>query len=463
MKTINIIIPVVAALFLSSCGVYKSYTRPADITTDGLYREDSGFAAADTANNLANLHWRELFTDPLLQTHIETGLEQNTDLRIAQLRVDQAQAALSAAKLSYLPSLAVSGEDGVSRMEGEKSVWTHSEMLSASWEIDFFGKIRNANAQVRAQMEQSVDYRQAVQSRLVSVIAINYHTLVMFYRQLDISDQTLTNWGENVRTLKAMKNAGMTTEAAISQAEANYYQVEASTAELKQQITELENSFSALLGHVSQDIPVDTTGGYGLSLPVLSVGVPIELLSNRPDVRQAEGALKQAFYGTNVARAAFYPSITLGGNAGWSNNIGTAITNPAQFLASAVGSIVQPLFSQGRLTAQLRIAKAQQEEAALAFQQTLLDAGVEINNALSACQTARTKSESYEQQIASLEKAVRSTRLLMRHGSNTYLEVLTAQQSLLSAQLTQIENEFAEAQGVIVLYRALGGGAKGID
>lgn len=457
MKTLNIIIIGLAVLTLSSCGAYKSYIRPADITAEGLYRADAKLVS-DTTNNIANVHWQELFTDPLLLTYIKTGLEQNTDLRIAQLRVDQAQAALSAAKLSYLPSLSVSGQGGVNSVEGVSGVWTHSEMLSASWEIDFFGKIRNANAQVRAQMEQSVDYRQAVQSRLISTIAINYHTLAMLRKQLGVSEQTLTNWDENVRTLKAMKSAGMTTEAAVSQSEANYYQVEASVADLKQQITELENSFSALLGNVSQEIPVNTDSGYELSLPVLSVGVPMQLLSNRPDVRQAENGLKYAFYGTNAARAAFYPSVTLGGNAGWANSVGTAITNPAQFLASAVGSMVQPLFSQGRLTAQLRIAKSQQEEAALVFQQTLLDAGVEINNALSACQTSQNKSNSYRQQIASLENAVKSARLLMQHGSNTYLEVLTAQQSLLTAQLSQIENEFAEAQNIIMLYRALGGG-----
>lgn len=456
MKTIHIIITGLTVLILSSCGVYKSYTRPDGITTEGLYREKS--AHVDTTQNMATFGWKEFFSDPFLQSYIETGLRQNTDLRIAGLRVDQAEAALNAAKLSYLPSLSVSGQGGVNSVDGGSSVWTHSETLSASWEIDFFGKIRNANAQVRAQMEQSVDYRQAVQSRLISTIAVNYYTLIMLHKQLDISGQTLDNWSENVRALKAMRNAGMTTEAAVSQAEGNYYQVEASVAELKQQITELENSFSALLGNVSQEIVIDKSAQNGLSQPVLPVGLPIELLSNRPDVRQAESGLKYSFYGTNAARAAFYPSITLGGNAGWSNNLGTAITNPAQFITSAVGSIVQPLFSQGRLTAQLKIAKSQQEEATLVFQQTLLDAGVEINNALSAYQTSRIKSKSYEQQISSLQNAVRSTRLLMQHGSGGYLEVLTAQQSLLAAELVQIENEFSEARNVIVLYRALGGG-----
>lgn len=463
MKIIKYTITLIAlSATLYSCGVYTSYSRPEKISTDSLFRSDiaqSALATVDTTENIATLPWRELFTDTLLQSYIQTGLEQNTDLRVAQLRVEQAEASLSAAKLSYLPSLSINPQAGVSKAEGQRRLLTHSETLSASWELDFFGKIRNSNAQVRAQMEQSVEYRQAVQSRLIASIAVNYYSLVMLHKQLQVTEETLGNWHENVRTLRAMKNAGMTTEAAVSQAEGNYYQVEASVAELKQQITELENTFSSILGNTSQKVVVNDKAVQDFSLPVLSVGLPIELLANRPDVRQAEAGLKYAFYGINAARAAFYPSITLGGNAGWSNNVGNAISNPAQFLVSALGSLVQPLFAQGRLTAQLRISRAQQEEATAVFQQTLLDAGVEINNALSATQTSRIKSESYNKQIASLENAVRSTKLLMQHGSNTYLEVLISQQTLLAARLTQIENEFDEAQNLIILYRALGGGS----
>ena len=255
----------------------------------------------------------------------------------------------------------------------------------------------------------------------------------------------------------AMKAAGMTDEAGVAQTEANCYMVEASLLDLKQQIREVENSLSILLG----DVPDAIERGklQGQSFPEeLTVGVPLQLLSRRPDVKSAELSLAQAFYSTNAARSAFYPSITLGGTAGWTNSAGSMIINPGKLLLSAVGSLTQPLFNKGLNMAQLKIAKAQQEEAKLSFQQALLNAGSEVNNALTQVQVARGKTELRDGQITSLETAVRSTQLLMKHGNSTYLEVLTAQQSLLSAQLTQIADRFDEIQGIINLYQALGGG-----
>ena len=190
----------------------------------------------------------------------------------------------------------------------------------------------------------------------------------------------------------------------------------------------------------------------------LSIGLPVQLLANRPDVRAAERALESAFYATNVARSAFYPSITLNGSAGWTNSAGGSIVNPGKFLASAVGSLTQPLFAQGRIAGPYKIAKAQQEQASLAFQQALLNAGAEVNEALVACGTTHEKAALYDKQVLALEKAHKSTSLLMKHGSTTYLEVLTAQQSLLNARLQQTANRFMEIQSVINLYQALGGG-----
>ena len=227
--------------------------------------------------------------------------------------------------------------------------------------------------------------------------------------------------------------------------------------DIKQQIREVENSLSILLGDVPDAIDRGKLEGQDFPQE-LAVGVPLQLLSRRPDVKSAELSLAQAFYSTNSARSAFYPSITLSGTAGWTNSAGSMIINPGKLLLSAVGSLTQPLFNKGLNMAQLKIAKAQQEEAKLSFQQALLNAGSEVNNALTQVQVARDKTELRDGQITSLETAVRSTQLLMRHGNSTYLEVLTAQQSLLSAQLTQIADRFDEIQGIINLYQALGGG-----
>ena len=448
----------VSCLLLSSCGIYTTYERPSDINTDGLYGQDLNeeAVAVDTAS-IASLSWRELFTDSHLQTLIEHALQSNTDLLSAQQRIKEAEATLSSAKLAYLPSFMLTPQGGVSSFDKSKGSWTYTGIASASWEIDIFGKLTNAKRRSKALYLQSLDYEQAVSTSLIANVANLYYTLLMLDEQYRISEETAVNWRESVRTMRAMMAAGMTNEASVSQSEANCRQVEASLLDLKQQIKEVENSLSILLGEVPGGIERGHLAGQDFP-EELTVGVPLQLLSRRPDVKSAELSLASAFYSTNAARSAFYPSITLSGTAGWTNSAGNMIINPGKLLLSAVGALTQPLFNKGLNIAQLKIAKAQQEEAKLAFLQALLNAGSEVNNALTQVQTARGKTELRTGQIISLENAVRSTQLLMQHGTSTYLEVLTAQQSLLSAQLTQVADRFDEIQGIINLYQALGGG-----
>ena len=448
----------VSCLLLSSCGIYTTYERPSDINTDGLYGQDLNeeAVAVDTAS-IASLSWRELFTDSHLQTLIEHALQSNTDLLSAQQRIKEAEATLSSAKLAYLPLFMLTPQGGVSSFDKSKGSWTYTGIASASWEIDIFGKLTNAKRRSKALYLQSLEYEQAVSTSLIANVANLYYTLLMLDEQYRISEETAVNWRESVRTMRAMMAAGMTNEASVSQSEANCRQVEASLLDLKQQIKEVENSLSILLGEVPGGIERGHLAGQDFPED-LTVGVPLQLLSRRPDVKSAELSLASAFYSTNAARSAFYPSITLSGTAGWTNSAGNMIINPGKLLLSAVGALTQPLFNKGLNIAQLKIAKAQQEEAKLAFQQALLNAGCEVNNALTQVQTARGKTELRTGQITSLENAVRSTQLLMQHGTSTYLEVLTAQQSLLSAQLTQVADRFDEIQGIINLYQALGGG-----
>lgn len=448
----------VSCLLLSSCGIYTTYERPSDINTDGLYGQDLNeeAVAVDTAS-IASLSWRELFTDSHLQTLIEHALQSNTDLLSAQQRIKEAEATLSSAKLAYLPSFMLTPQGGVSSFDKSKGSWTYTGIASASWEIDIFGKLTNAKRRSKALYLQSLEYEQAVSTSLIANVANLYYTLLMLDEQYRISEETAVNWRESVRAMRAMMAAGMTNEASVSQSEANCRQVEASLLDLKQQIKEVENSLSILLGEVPGGIERGHLAGQDFPED-LTVGVPLQLLSRRPDVKSAELSLASAFYSTNAARSAFYPSITLSGTAGWTNSAGNMIINPGKLLLSAVGALTQPLFNKGLNIAQLKIAKAQQEEAKLAFQQALLNAGSEVNNALTQVQTARGKTGLRTGQITSLENAVRSTQLLMQHGTSTYLEVLTAQQSLLSAQLTQVADRFDEIQGIINLYQALGGG-----
>ena len=450
----KLFIVVLAAVSLSSCGIYNKYQRPADIRTEGLYGQEAG--AGDTAS-IASLSWREVFADPCLQQLIDSALACNTDLLSARERIKEAEATLMSARLAYLPSFMLTPQGGVSSFDGAKGSWTYTGIASASWEVDIFGRLTNAKRRSKALYEQSLEYEQAVSTSLIANMANLYYTLLMLDEQYRISQETARSWQESVRTMRAMMEAGMTNEAGVAQSEANCRQVEASLLDLEQQIKEVENSICILLGTVPGSVKRGRLEGQTFPED-LSVGVPLQLLSRRPDVKSAELALASAFYSTNAARSAFYPSITLSGTAGWTNSAGSLIVNPGKVLLSAVASLTQPLFNRGQNVAQLKIAKAQQEEARLAFQQTLLNAGSEVNNALTQVQKARGRASLRQEQVASLEEAVRSTQLLMQHGTTTYLEVLTAQQSLLSARLTQVADRFDEIQGIVNLYQALGGG-----
>ena len=380
----NIILLVAMSLTLSGCGIYTKY-KPATSVPDDLY---GGEVVTEDTAGLGNMDWRELFTDPHLQSLIETGLRTNTDYQSAQLRVEEAQ---------------------------------------------------------------------AVRTQLIAGIANTYYTLLMLDEQLIISRQTEEAWKETVASTRSLMNAGLANESAVSQMEATYYQVQGSVLDLQQQINQVENSLALLLAETPRNYERGTLADQQFPTD-FAVGIPVRMLAARPDVRSAERTLEAAFYGTNAARSAFYPSITLSGSAGWTNSVGSMILNPGKFLASAVGSLTQPLFNKGQVVAQYRIARAQQEEAALGFQQTLLNAGSEVNDALTAYQTSQGKRLLLDKQVTSLQTALRSTSLLMEHSNTTYLEVLTARQSLLSAQLSQTANHFTEIQSLINLYRALGGG-----
>lgn len=446
------IIPILSLLQLTGCGVYRQYERP-DIKTEKLYAE---YTPADTTT-LADKPWRELFTDPCLQKLVEQALEQNTDLQVAYLKTNEAKAVVLNAKLAYLPSANISVEGSVSRLDGSTSK-TYNLGAGASWEIDLFGRLTAAKREAAAALESSEAYRQAVQTGLVSTIADSYYTLLMLDCQLGINTETQKNWTATIRVLEALKKSGRSNEAAILQARANLIALENAEISLRKSIFETENALSSLLAVPSQ--PIERGALDEQSFPEdLSVGVPLQLLSRRPDVRQAEFELARAFYATNVARAAFYPSINLAGTVGWTNNGGGIVLNPGQWLLNAIGSLTQPLFNRGTNIANLKIAKTRQEEATLLFRQSLLDAGEEVNNSLTQLQSARKRIDNDHRQIDILKEAVRKTELLMRHSPNTtYLEVLTAQQSLLDAENTLAQDRFDEIQGIIHLYHALGGG-----
>ncbi len=440
MKKILLILGI-ATLF-TSCSIYKKYSRPEEISTDKLY---GNVEKADTTT-MADISWRDFFTDKYLQGYIEQGLKNNIDMQLAAERVSQAELALQSAKLAFIPSFSFEPQIGV----GMNSSFTYTLPVKASWEIDIMARNINAKRRAEATLEYNRLYRRSVQTALVSAIANNYYTLLMIDAKLRVSRSTSASWKENVRTMKAMKEAGMTNAASISQTEANSCSIDASLHDLEYQLVQAQNAFALLLNVTPQDFPRGELNGIDFKQE-LFVGVPAQLLSRRPDVQQAEYNLKLAFYNTNIAHANLYPSLTISGD-------GTFKGSPVSWAFSFLGKFVQPIFNAGSNRANYKIAQSQQREAVLNFHHKLLEAGNEVNTALAQCRSARSKTDLRIRQIENLTQAVYSTRQLMSHSEATYLEVLTSQQSLLSARLLQVSDRFEGIQGVINLYRALGGG-----
>lgn len=443
-------------VLLSGCGIYTNYKRPGNLPVEGLYRDSLG---RNDTTSIVTLSWKQLFTDPELTSLIEEGLSRNTDLQKALLQTEEAQATLRQSHAAFLPSLSLTPQGELSSLDGSKTTKTYSLGASSSWEVDAFGSLRNNALQKKAALQQTEAYALAVRTKLIATIADGYYSLLMLDRQLEITEQTIDSWQEDVKAKTAMKEAGRATEAEVNQAEANCLGAQHSALKLKQQISEQENSLSTLIGRTPQAIRRSTLKEQQFPTS-LAVGVPLSLLGKRPDVMQAEYMLKKAFYGVNKARSAFYPSITLSGTAGWTNSTGAVIVNPGKLLLTAVGSLTQPLFSKGLNEAGLKIAKAQYQEALLGYTQSILDAGAEVNNALKQWQTALAKQQNDRQQIEKLTAAERNITLLMSNGSTNYLDVLTARQTLLSAQLTAVSDRLDEIEGIISLYHALGGGTE---
>lgn len=443
-----------ATLLIGACGIHTRYTRPQlDIDTDSLYRTP---APADTGS-LATLPWRTFFTDTLLQQLMEQGLHHNTDLLLARQLTAEAQATLTHARKAMLPTADLTAQAAISHSATTARSWEAT--MEATWEADIFGKLDNARRGAKAALESSRQYEQAVQTQLLATIAESYYTLLLLDEQLDISRHTLDIWDQTVSTLQALAMAGRTNDVAVHQAKASRTALQASILSIKESISQTENSLSALLGQTARHIPRTTLHAQQIHGNT-ATGLPMELLANRPDIRQAEAELAEAFYATNAARSAFYPSLTLSGTAGWTGSSGKNISSPTEWLSGAVAQLTAPFLNRHALKANLRIAKARQEEARLRFTQLLLQAGNEVNDALCTCQTADQRTALDKQQTEELEAAAEKTRLLVKYTSANYLEVLTAQQALLSAQLTLAQDSMDKLMGMVRLYHALGGGTR---
>ena len=451
-----------AAVAFTGCkSLYGRYERP-DINTRGLVRDavsaTDTLAVADTSS-FGDMPWRTVFTDSQLQALIERGLVNNTDLLNAALNVKMAEAQLKAARLAFVPSFTFSPQGTISSWDGNKAMKTYQLPVAASWSIDLFGNLLSQKRSSQMALLGTRDYQLVVKTNVISSIANMYYTLLMLDRQLaivtDMENLTKDTW----ELMKVQKDLGRVRSTGVQSAEANYYSVQTQRVDLQRQIRETENSLSLLLAQ-----PVQTIARGKLedqSLPTnLSIGIGLRMLNNRPDIHYAEMSLAQCFYNVETARSKFYPNLTISGSGTFTNSSGIGIVNPGKWLLSAVGSLVQPIFQHGQIVAGLKVAKAQYEQAYNKWQYAILSAGSEVSNALVVYNSAEEKSRLEAKRIATLKQNVEDTKQLLNQSSSTYLEVITAQQSLLNAELAKVTDDFNKMQAVVNLYQALGGGAK---
>ncbi len=452
----TLVIAAVASTTLSSCNIYKKYSIPEDNAIINDYRRATE-ATPDTAS-LPYLGWREVFTDPQLQSLIQTALDNNTDLDNARLNVDIARAQLKGAKLSYFPSLSINPNGGTSSYGGSHMNWTYTIPAALNWEIDAFGKILNRKRGAAVGVEQAEAYRQAAQSQIVCGVASTYYALVLLNQQLALTQRTSEIWADQVQSMKDMKLAGMVNEAAVAQSEANYYSILASIPDLEQSIRTTQNTLSLLLDTYPQEWQV--TSDLNFDIPEFMVtGLPMTYLAARPDVAAAERSLAAAYYTTNSARAAFYPSLNISAQGGFTNLLGSLISNPGKWFIQLAGQLTAPIFSRGQNIATLEAAKASQQIALNNFEHSILSASADVSDAMVKYTKNHEKRQQVDKQVEALERSVEYTQeLLTFNQSTTYLEVLTARSALLQAQLTSLSCWHNKVTALIELYQAVGGG-----
>lgn len=454
-----------ASLLMSSCGLYNKYERPETVETQGLIRDvlsDRDTLAVQDTASFGNLPWRSVFTDPQLQALIEEGLSHNANLQNATLNVEMYETMLKAAKLAFLPAVTIGGNNPmgtISTLYTDPSVTTKSYSLpvTASWTLDLFGNILSQKRTTQMQLLAMKDYQMAVRAQVVSGIANAYYTLLMLDKQLGIVTEMGNMAKETWEMMQLQYQLGRMRSTSVQSAQAAYLSTQTQANDFRRQIRATENALCLLIGRAGQQVSRSTLEAQ--SLPTeFSTGVGVALLQNRPDVHRAEMQLASCFHDVQTARSQFYPSITIGASASFTNSNG-ALT-PGKWLTTLFGSLTQPIFMRGALTANLKVSKMKYEQAFNTWQNSILQAGNEVSNALVNYNGYDENSKLEKERIEILTKNVEDTRALYQSSGASYLEVLTAQSQLLSAQLTKITDDFNKMQAVVSLYTALGGGGK---
>lgn len=450
-------------LLLQSCFVAKNYSRP-ELETESLYRTDN---LPQDSISMADVSWRDLFKDEQLAAYIEQGLENNIDVRIALQNVLAAEAYVKQGKAGYYPTL--SGTTSFTRTKNSENSQFGSFFTrpleqyelsgTLSWEADVWGKIRSNKRAAGASYLQSVSAHQAVKTNLIAGIATTYFQLMALDKQLEVAKQTLDARKKSLETTMALKDAGQVTEVAVKQTKAQVHTTEIIVIDLENNIKLLENAFSILLGEGPQKIERGNLDNQSIDTD-LSTGVPYLLLANRPDVMQAEYGLINAFELTNVAKSSLYPSLSLSATGGFQSLEFDNWLDASSLFSNLVGSLTQPIFNGRKLRTQMEVAKAQQEQALLAYKQALLTAGREVSDALYTYNAESQKLEARAKELEAYATAETYSEELLNNGLANYLEVLTARQNALNSELNYVDSQYAQLSAIVELYRALGGGWK---
>lgn len=447
----------------SSCQSYNQLSAPPKADTDGIIRDVANDSDTTT---IADIPWKEYFTDPKLQALITEGLEQNIDLQVAIERIRQAEANLSMTRGNSLPDVSAgfqinhtrtsdgdNGRDILGYISNQNSLG-----FSASWEIDLWGKLASKSKAQYANYLNSLEYKNLVQTELIANIVNAYYNLLSLDKQLQITKQTIGLLEESAQTIAALKEAGQQNAAAVEQSNALLYSTQLTVPALESRIREQENAICVLLGKKPGTIERTSIDDQSVNAN-LKIGVPAQLLSRRPDVKQAELNVLAAYATTDVAKASFYPSLTItSASFGLSSGDFSDFFKPENLAANIAAGLTQPIFNRKQLKSNLKLAESQQEEILLTFRITVLSAGREVSDILYGYESSLKKNGFRDKQITSLTNAVDYSQDLLIAGEAIYTEVLSAQQDLLSAQLSQVDDKLEQLTYSVNLYKALGGG-----
>ncbi|GGE34872.1 multidrug transporter [Psychroflexus planctonicus] len=447
---------------MQSCFVAKDYETPEDFKPDEkLFRTDE---IQQDSTSIVDFSWKEVFTDSILQNHIETALENNLDIRIALQQIAIANSYSKEGKAGYFPSLELGGGVNYQNLAPNSqfgdffnSITQYESSVTLAWEADVWGKIRSNRRATQAEFFQSIAGHQAVKTRLVADVASTYFELLSLDERISITEETIATREKSLATTEALKEAGQLTAVAVKQTEAQLYTAKAILIDLKNELRIAENTLSILKGEEPKSQKRSSLQQQDINQE-MKTGVPLNLLSNRPDVLQAEASFRNAFELTNVARTNFYPSFNLTSNVGLQSLSWSDFFSLNSVFSNVLGNFTQPLFNRRAIKTQLEVSEAQQEIAALQFQQTLLTAGREVSDALYSYEMLSEKVEIKEKEFQAYEKAFDYSEELLKKGLANYLEVLTAQENVLNTELDLVNNQQALLQSSIDLYRALGGG-----